>query len=95
MSKDTDPTKLLKNPMALLPAGKVVNGLQGLASTLTHGAVGGGLPQPPGVTPAPVMPLPDDQAVQAAKKKQLSMQSLQGGRASTLLTPVNQSDKLG
>lgn len=44
--------------------------------------------------PVPVvMPLPDDEAVQAAKKRQLAIQMGSGGRASTILSQG--SDKLG
>jgi len=45
-------------------------------------------------SPTPVvMPLPDDESVQAAKKRQLALQAAGGGRASTILS--QSSDKLG
>lgn len=41
----------------------------------------------------PVMPIADDQAVQAAKKRSLMMQLQRGGRESTMLS--TDSDTLG
>lgn len=41
----------------------------------------------------PVMPLPDDEAVRAARRRSIAQQSGRSGRASTILT--DSGDKLG
>lgn len=46
----------------------------------------GGAKSPAPPPPTPVMPLPDDAAVQAAKKKKMGDIAARKGRASTILT---------
>lgn len=49
----------------------------------------------PQLTPAPVVPLPDQQQIDEAKRRSLAMQLGRGGRASTILSDSSNSDRLG
>jgi hypothetical protein len=51
-------------------------------------------PAPAPVADTPVMPLPDDQAIAAAKKRSIAQQLQRGGRSSTILTG-DSTDLLG
>lgn len=58
--------------------------------------MGGAKPQPQPTIPPPVqIPLPDDEAVKAAKKKSLAAQKGRSGRQSTILTGTDATDTLG
>ena len=50
---------------------------------------------PAAVAPAAVMPLPDDEAVKAAKKKSTQLQQRRKGRQSTVLTDTGDIATLG
>lgn len=53
-------------------------------------------PQPaPVVTPPPVMPVPDDEAMAQARKRSIAEQTKRRGRASTILTSGPGGDTLG
>jgi hypothetical protein len=71
------------------------------ATGVIGGGKGGGdgtvLAPPPTVTPPPTMPLPNDQAVQDAKRRSVAAQVQRQGRQSTILTgPASSaSDLLG
>lgn len=53
-------------------------------------------PKAPVVPPPAPMPVPNDEAVVAAKKKTVSAARTRGGRQSTILTDFGQAgDKLG
>lgn len=53
-------------------------------------------PKPAVIPPAPApVPLPDDEALQAARKKQVADQMARRGRASTILTDPEAGTKLG
>jgi len=47
--------------------------------------------EPPAVTQPNVMPVPDDQAVQQAKRRSIAAQMARRGRASTILTDSQSS----
>lgn len=47
--------------------------------------------QAPALTPPTVMPVPDDQAVQQAKRRSIAAQMARRGRASTILTDSQSS----
>jgi hypothetical protein len=81
---------------AALPIlGKVAVGLVG--SKLIGSIFGGKKDKTPAATPAAatpaVMPTPDDNAIQMARKRSIVLQMSRGGRASTMLTPTG--SKLG
>lgn len=52
-------------------------------------------PAAPKVEAPPVMPLPDDEAAKAARKKSIMAQQQRSGRMSTILTDNSGSDTLG
>lgn len=74
--------------------GKAFKGLAGFATGIVGGVLGGLLdkpevpeiPPPPVVTPPTPMPLPDDEAIQQARRRSIAAQMQRSGRASTLLT---------
>lgn len=77
-------------------AKKIVKTVGGLATGVVGGLIGSALkgkkkPDAPEV-PAPVMPLPDDEAIRAAKKRSIISQRGRAGRSSTILTD---NDTLG
>jgi hypothetical protein len=73
-----------------LSAGAVTAGLYGIGGALLGKKLaGGGAPQLKAPT---VMPLADDQAAQAARRRQIAEMQARGGRASTILSG---DDKLG
>jgi len=49
----------------------------------------------PAPTPMPAMPDSDDETVRAAKRKQAAQIQARSGRASTMLSDMGTSDKLG
>ena len=50
---------------------------------------------PAAAAPTPVMPLPDDEAVRAAKKKSTQLQQRRKGRQSTILSETGDIATLG
>ena len=75
------------------PVVDIVQGL--LGSDKTPAAAAAATPVAPTVEPPPVMPTPDDQTVQAAKKKSIAAQLQRQGRASTILSQTGNADALG
>ena len=67
------------------------------ASSLIGGLMGGGAkPDPQSApTPMPALPDTDDAAVREAKRKKAAQVQARSGRASTLLSDMGTSDKLG
>ena len=56
------------------------------ASTGILGGLGGETPKMPAQEKAKVMPSPDDEAANLARRKSIATQRKKGGRASTILT---------
>ena len=53
------------------------------------------IPEPSAPAPVPVMPIPDDDAVKAAKKKATQLQQRRKGRLSTILSETGDITTLG
>lgn len=53
------------------------------------------LPAAPSVSATPTMPVPDDEAAKAAKRRSTLAQRRRSGRSSTILSDPTQSDTLG
>lgn len=89
--------KILK--VAATIGGGLIGGPLGAIAGAGLGKLIGGKKKKEAAAPAPapagpqVMPLPDDAAVLAARKRSLAAQRRRGGRSSTILTTG--SDKLG
>lgn len=75
---------------------KVKKAVTGLVGGILGGADVPKVPDAPVVTPPTPIPLPDDEAVAAAKRRSIAKQMQRSGRASTMLTqdPVT-GDTLG
>ena len=73
-----------------------ISAVLGGVGTMVASLFGGGndTPAPPSPTAPTVMPTPDDQAVQAAKKRSIAAQVARRGRASTILSDTG-AEKLG
>lgn len=77
--------------MAWLPmAATAITAIGGIKSILSKNDG----PAPPSVTAPTVMPTPDDEAIQAEKRKKLSALSQRRGRQSTILSDNTQSTDL-
>lgn len=85
-------------PIAAAVGGAILSSvLSKVVGRVFGGDSGGGgdtaAPPPPPIPKPVTMPLPDDQAALAARRRSLAMQVAQHGRASTVLS--DQSEKLG
>lgn len=81
--------------MEWVPVAAGVGSILTSAKSLFGGGGGGDMPAPPAIPKPTVMPTPDDEAVRAQKRRQLSALSQRRGRQSTILSEPTSSDLLG
>ena len=88
----SNPVNTALSPVTGKRAGNVIDPLGATNSTISDLATEAIMPKipPVGAAPSvatpPVMPLPDDAAVEEAKRKALALRSASQGRASTILS---------
>lgn len=89
-------------PLSQITVGQAIGGsllsqgITGLAGAMMQGSqkMPGATPLP-GMESPPVMPIPDDQAAQAARRRQIAAIQQRSGRESTFLSDAGRNDRLG
>ena len=89
-------------PLSNITVGQAIGGsllsqgITGLAGSILQGSkkAPGATPFP-GMEPPPVMPIPDDQAAEAARRRRIAEIQTRSGRQSTFLSDEGRGDRLG